>query len=307
MSNQTYPRAWDGTEWQRFALRLVSLKHGFANVQTVPDTVDGDAGLEFFTTDGCLYQCYAPKEVVDVGKAASGMKQKVTSDIQKLRKYEPKILGIVGPLKFDRWILLCPFFEDKDVLRHIQKKISGENIEKLGYCNSPFIGLGKSIEDFSDEYDLLRAKGKGLPLKLKVASEGDIGGLPQGSDLFERVMEKLKRGYPGVADAALEAKAKAWILSSITKQNVTEDLQRDYPDQWETWFTTISMEEQRLSLIGDQNGTANEFLNSELKGLQEKLKEALPDLSPAFRSALAQGQLGTWLLDCPLDFLEHQP
>lgn len=305
LSNQSYPRAWDGAEWQKFALRLVSLKHGFRNVQPVPDQVDGDAGLEFFTTDGCLYQCYAPKEVVDVGKAASGMKKKATSDIQKLRRYEQKILGMVGPLKFDRWILFCPFLDDKDVLRHIQKKISDVNIDHLGYCNTPFIGLGKSIDDFADEYDQLRSKGKGLPLKLKVATEMDLVGAPHGSELFDRVMEKLKRGYPDATEEALTSKAKRWILSSITKQNATEDLQKDYPDQWDTWFTTISMEEQRLALMGDQSGTANEFLNSELTGLQEALKEALPDLSPTFRSALAQGQLGTWLLDCPLDFLEQ--
>lgn len=305
MSNLSFPRAWDGVEWQKFALRLVSLKHGFENVQPVPDQVDGDAGLEFFTTDGCLYQCYAPKEVIDVGKAASGMKKKATSDIQKLRKYEQKILGMVGPLKFSRWILFCPFFEDKDVLRHIQKKISDEKIDQLSFCNTPFIGLGKSIEDFSDEYSLLRAKGKGLPLKIKLATEKDLGDGPQGSELFDRVMEKLERGYPDATKEALTNKAKNWILSSITKQNAAEALLTDYPDQWDTWFTTISMEEQRLTLIGDQSGTANEFLNSELKGLQEALKEALPDLPPAFRSALAQGQLGTWLLDCPLDFLEQ--
>lgn len=305
MSNLPFPRAWDGVEWQKFALRLVSLKHGFGNVQPVPDQVDGDAGLEFFTTDGCLYQCYAPKEVVDVGKAASGMKKKATSDIQKLRRYEQKILGIVGPLKFDRWILLCPFFEDKDVLRHIQKKISDEKIDQLGFCNTPFVGLGKSIDDFSDEYSQLRAKGKGLPLKLKLATEKDLSAAPQGNELFDRVLEKLSRGYPDATKDALAKKAKRWILSSITKQNAAEDLQKDFPDQWETWFTTISMEEQRLALMGDQSGTANEFLNDELKGLQETLKEALPDLPVTFRTALAQGQLGTWLLDCPLDFLEQ--
>mgnify|MGYP006879612562 FL=1 len=191
------------------------------------------------------------------------------------------------------------------MLRHIQKKISEENIDQLGFCNTPFVGLGKSIEDFSDEYSLLRAKGKGLPLKLKVATEKDLGDAPQGNELFDRVMEKLERGYPDATKEVLTSKAKHWILSSITKQNAAEDLQTDYPDQWDTWFTTVSMEEQRLALMGDQTGTANEFLNNELKGLQETLKEALPDLSPAFRSALAQGQLGTWLLDCPLDFLEQ--
>ena len=55
-------RDWKGDEWQEFALQLVQRRHGAENVQVVPDKVKGDAGLEFFTTCGCLYQCYAPEE-----------------------------------------------------------------------------------------------------------------------------------------------------------------------------------------------------------------------------------------------------
>jgi hypothetical protein len=69
-------RAWDPDGWQAFALQLVQLRHYPQNVQIVPDAVRGDAGIEFFSTDGCLYQCYAPEEVADVGKAASAMKEK---------------------------------------------------------------------------------------------------------------------------------------------------------------------------------------------------------------------------------------
>lgn len=86
-----YRRAWKGDEWQAFALQLVQRRHGPENVQVVPDSVGGDAGLEFFTTSGCLYQCYAPEETADVAKAASAMKAKAGRDLPKLLKYKDKI------------------------------------------------------------------------------------------------------------------------------------------------------------------------------------------------------------------------
>lgn len=81
-----FRRLWSGDEWQRFALKLVQLRHGSQNVQIVPDKVRGDAGIELITTNGCLYQCYAPQEVSDVSKAASAMKAKARVDLPKLVK-----------------------------------------------------------------------------------------------------------------------------------------------------------------------------------------------------------------------------
>ena len=103
-----YRRAWKGDEWQAFALQLVQRRHGPENVQIVPDAVRGDAGLEFFTTSGCLYQCYAPEEVSDFGKAASAMKAKAGRDLPKLIKNKDKIGPILSGVAAKRWILLCP-------------------------------------------------------------------------------------------------------------------------------------------------------------------------------------------------------
>src|SRR3569832_600204 len=86
-----YRRSWDADEWQKFGLQIVQLRHGAENVQCVPDIVKVDAGIEFFSVDGCLYQCYAPGEVADVGKAASAMKAKAARDLQKLIKYKEVI------------------------------------------------------------------------------------------------------------------------------------------------------------------------------------------------------------------------
>lgn len=101
-------REWKGEEWQDFALQLVQRRHGAENVQRVPDTVKGDAGLEFFTTCGCLYQCYAPEEVSDVKKAASAMKAKAGRDLPKLERNRSVIESLLAGTKVHRWYFSVP-------------------------------------------------------------------------------------------------------------------------------------------------------------------------------------------------------
>jgi hypothetical protein len=117
-----YRRAWDGDEWQSYARTLVSLRHGAPNVQPVPDHVKGDAGLEFFTMDGCAYQCYAPEEVSDTKKAANAMKVKASRDLQKLQTNVTTIERLLQNVKISRWIMLCPFLDDKDVVAFTREK-----------------------------------------------------------------------------------------------------------------------------------------------------------------------------------------
>jgi hypothetical protein len=87
----------------------------------VPDRVKGDAGVEFFTTDGVLYQCYAPEEVADVAKASSAMKSKGSRDLSKLRINSTVLEGILQHIRCRRWILLCPFLDDKDVVAFVRR------------------------------------------------------------------------------------------------------------------------------------------------------------------------------------------
>ena len=102
-------RDWDSTDWEEFALRLVQVRHGAENVQRVPDKVRGDAGIEFLTTEGCCYQCYAPAQSADTAKEASAMKRKATRDLAKLTRNSSIIEALLGTRKLTRWILLCPF------------------------------------------------------------------------------------------------------------------------------------------------------------------------------------------------------
>lgn len=63
----------ESTERQNYTLQPAQLRLGSTNVQRIPE-VQGDAGIEFFSLDGCLYQSYALEEIADIAKSSSAMK-----------------------------------------------------------------------------------------------------------------------------------------------------------------------------------------------------------------------------------------
>ena len=204
---QKYRRAWDGKEWQSFSKRLVQVRHLPQNVQDIPDKVQGDAGLEFITADGCCYQSYAPEETSDVAKAASAMKSKGARDLRKLIKNKEKISEILGDRKISNWILLCPFLDNKDVISHVQT-VAREVIEaELAFLAPDFFALVQCQEDFETEYQQLRAKAVGVPLPIKKPNPDQLAQAE--CKLDQRVEKKLKRAFPLDDDSKLKSERSA--------------------------------------------------------------------------------------------------
>lgn len=293
-------RRWDPIDWQNFSKRLVQLRHGAHNVQTVPDKVNGDAGIEFFTLDGCLYQCYAPQEAVDVKKASSAMREKATADLGKLFTYKDAILGITGAIKISRWILLCPFLDDKSVIAHISKKVSELNCGSLPFCSPDIAGLVHSLEDFETELARLRSQSAGIPIHFPPPSISEVDDAE--THLGSLVDKKLERGFPDDNTATRVKRRRAYLKSALRRSNLLDQLRLEYPEMWDTWSQIVSLEEERLSMTGPVYGKTEEVIQAELKRLEEKLGDNLESLPATAVTALAIGQIGTWLIECPLDF-----
>ena len=228
----TYRRVWTGDEWQQFAHRLVQLRHGPANVQCVPDTVKGDAGIEFFTLDGTLYQCYAPEETTDLAKAAAAQKAKAQRDLRKLSKHKDTIQGIVAGIRMQRWILLCPFLDNKDVITSVRAKAAGVRKLSLPFLAPTFDSLVHSQADFSGEIEKLRQSAS-MPLKLTMTQAPDITEKQDG-EIGKRLTEKLNRGLGGALKPDEIAKRRdQYILNHSRRENALEELLRDHPELWE--------------------------------------------------------------------------
>jgi len=299
-----YRRAWKGGEWQAFALQLVQRRHGPENVQAIPDTVRGDAGLEFFTTSGCLYQCYAPEETSDIAKAASAMKAKAGRDLKKLVEYKDKIEKILCGISADRWILLCPFLDNKEVVADVRRR--GLEIRGIGlsFIASNFEALCHSQEDFMGELEQLKALSLGPPLNIDTPTAGAVSAASE-TLVGQRIDEKLARAFGSTASYKQIARRRdAYVKAHLYRENALDQLRQNHSDLWERAFQSVDAEEARLIAVGASSPLPTEQLQDSMKRIEESLTKALPTLSTGVVTQIALGTVSDWLIRCPLDFPE---
>ncbi|NKL02974.1 hypothetical protein GFM02_33270 [Rhizobium leguminosarum bv. viciae] len=298
----TFRRNWDGKSWQRHALLLVQLRHGSENVQIVPDRVQGDAGLEFFTVGGCLYQCYAPEEPGNTAKSSSAMKQKATRDLQKLEKNKAILSEILKELRCNRWILLCPFLDDKAVVSHVRAKGVKARDLALPFLSVDFEALVHCQEDFVKEIAQLRDLPIGPDLIVAAPTDEAVSSR-EGTPLVTTLDQKLRRAFPSFSETRRVTVRKSYIKNHIKRENTLDSLKTDHPVLWERAWQTINAEENRLELLGS-SGTASpsEYLRESLTRIEQGLAKDLPSVAHATISDLSAGTLSDWLMRCPLDF-----
>lgn len=297
-------RAWKGDEWQEFALQLVQRRHGPQNVQIVPDSVCGDAGIEFFTTSGCVYQCYAPEEVSDVKKAASAMKAKASRDLPKLEKNKDTLAALLCGIAVSRWILLCPFLDNKEVVADIRKRGLALKSVGLPFLAHDFEALCHSQDDFAGELEQLRSLSLGPSVSIDIPSASDVS-VASATSIGSRIDQKLARAYGGDASAVqIGRRRDAYVKAHLYRENALDELRQNHSVLWERAFQSLEAEETRLIAVGAATTLPAEMLQESTKRIEDSLVKALPTLSTGVVTQIALGTVSDWLIRCPLDFPE---
>lgn len=297
-----FRRNWDGLAWQRYGLVLAQARHGAQNVQRVPDKVRGDGGLEFFTLDGCLYQCYAPEEPDNTAKSSSAMKQKSTRDLRKLLENKEFLCKLLKGLTCDRWILLCPFLDDKSVITHVREKGAEIGAKGLPFLSADFEALVQSQDDFTPEIARLRELPIGPDLNVEPPTEEAIEAR-EAMPLMITLDGKLKRAFPKVSDDKRIAIRKNYVRNHVKRENTLSSLRNEHPTLWERAWQTINAEESRLEILGAAGAAApSARLEESLKRIEDGLKRDLPHIAQATVTEISTGTLSDWLMRCPLDF-----
>ena len=297
---QQFRRDWGGDEWEIFARRLVQMRHGPENVQDVPAAVKGDAGIDFFTTDGCCYQCYAPAQSEDTAKAASAMKHKATRDLKKIAQNQTVIAGLLGSIRMSRWILLCPFLDDKSVISHLRSKEDVLHSSGCSFLSADFRALAQSAVSFEVEVDALRRRSLGAPLAVREPTPTELQ--LHSSNIEIRIDKKLQRGFPNLTDQHRSVRKQAYIRAHLTSTNALDQLKRDFADLWEAHRRAVRAEEVRLEAIGPQSEEPSAQLDQAQDRLEQQLSTTLPMIERSTITVMATGTLATWLFECPLDF-----
>lgn len=293
----------NGEEWQEYVIELLFLKYG-ENFQEIPDTDQGDYGLEGYTNDGKCYQCYAVKGYLDNKTLYEKQRTKITIDIKKFIDNKEGLSRIFSNLKISSWILVVPRWESKKLLEHAGKK----TIEILE-ANLPYISNDFKVHIVTDN---AFPKEKGIffssnPDKI-VLNVSD----PRDSDIKELVEQKpeLINNCMGKLNRLKFNDDESWeycvnfVFDYLKGQNALGELLSQYPGIYEKVNHVKKQRESYLSFdkmmarLGKKNGA--QIISETLEGYQSDISKI--GLSSNIIEILGHEALSDWLLRCPLDF-----
>ena len=76
----------DGDSWERLCNACYRDRYKEFHYTEIPAAYQGDAGIEGFTTNGIVTQCYAPEKEFTDNELYNHLRDKMTADINKLKK-----------------------------------------------------------------------------------------------------------------------------------------------------------------------------------------------------------------------------
>lgn len=289
-------------DWQKFVIRLLYVRHG-TNLIEVPDQDKGDHGIEAFTTDGCVYQCYAPEGDVGPSILAQRHKTKITNDVAKLHKNKVKLAQIFGDTKISRWLLVVPDHCSSDVVAHGEKKAQEIRaaIPPLSFISSDFkVITVNGYEFFALQISLLEQNGGFLV----EASQTELqpGQVESFEDANEEWLENLDRKLlvlPPLSDNSARATFRKRLLHYYLEgSNALTYYDQRFPLISERVRSLKEAESRSLEV---ESVMKNLTITSTRERFQETMNEAIPSLGKNTSTLLSYAAIVEWLMLCPLE------
>ncbi len=299
-----------GQEWQDWATQLLHCHYAKGDYQPVPDKDRGDAGIEGFSTNGCVYQMYGPEGELTFAQRHNRIRDKITRDITKfIADKDGKLSKLFGGTKIRRWILLVPYFDSRELVEHAARKTKEVLAAGLAYvdCDEFTVVILEEDAFAVEKAMLLKLNVSGIDISTAPICEQDIEGwAADEANAFkvEHLATKTAR-MPTLADetnrAEFEREVITWWLEG---QNVLDEL-RAYPEAWEVIRRAKSEQEKYLRghcMVTDQRPYP--LLQEALAKIAATVETEAAALSFSTRQVVAHEAVADWLMRCPLNFPE---
>lgn len=298
-----------GDEWQKWAEKLLQRRYGPGEYQKVPDKHKGDAGIEGFSiTMGHAYQAYGPEEPLTTEQRYKKHRRKMTNDIQKFIKNKDILKGLFGPIKIKRWILLVPYFDSKEIVKHAATKTQDVINAELPYIDDDFRVYIEDEEAFAIERDQLLCSGiSEIEIETGEVTEKEIVDWADEHDSLVNRLDNKIRCLPTIPRESDRYRFRNEIIKHyLDGQNMLEDL-RKYPEAFESLAKIKSQKERHLvaqSLIA--TGSNSEIFQGCLNDIESAVKNGVRGVSEATLESVAWEAISDWLIRCPLGFPQVQ-
>lgn len=290
--------------WEEFCARMLRYHYGANNFWEVPDADQGDLGLEFFTIDGAIFQCYYPDRNADMAAYKKKIQKKIRDDLKKLKENEKEIGEIFDGIviKVNRWVLLVPEMKSKELIKYC-------NAKRKELLQSPpaFIDLN----DFQVKIDTaecypdgaLFAKqthAKAIDIPLMEVTEYEKSIWRAGNTEFSANIERKSNAF--MAEKA-EFFKDAVTRKYIQIEKFLDDLRENYPDLHDLIENSALAQLEKIendSLF--ENALDKGFVKNVVRSNEQAFSKYGQYMSDRNMQSLSFGYLSKWLAECFMGF-----
>ena len=270
-------------------------------LQLVPDQHQGDLGLEAFSHNGYAYQCYAAEEPLSTAQLYDKQRDKLTTDLGKLRDRSREVSSLLGPVIIHRYVFMVHRNASRHLIAHGHSKADDVRSWNLPFVHDSFSIVIETAADYAVEREAIHA----LPSPVIEAEDltEDFTRTWQGSNptLQGRALGKLSRvtGNSETQNAVLDALTQQYLIG----ENALERLKEITPETHRAILRARAHRERLLVLEHPASQNRSHETLSVIAGkLTETLSRDFPTLSTQMAEVFAWATVADWLMRCPLDF-----
>lgn len=297
-------RNYTADDWEKFCETMIRRHYGTNNFWAVPAEDRGDCGIEFFTVDGCVFQCYLPENADEMALYKKKIQKKINDDLKKLKLYENQIKSWLDGRLVHRWILLTPKNRTKDLIGYCKKKKNDVLKWNLAIIDSSNFEVKIETHDSYKDGCLYA---KGLRLKkieiptvqvTQTTQEAWEGANSKFSENVERKSKLL------MGESYYDFKERV-IERYIQLDNFLQELRLEAPDLLD------QIESSGRSLLEEMRNDSVFFSEFDKKFLskvdsrnRERFDSYLTELAEGNVKSLPFGYIAKWVAECNMDFLK---
>lgn len=302
-----------GNAWEELCVKCYRLRYQKEHYTPIPAVQGGDAGIEGFTHNGIVHQCYCPEREYSEDELYGHQRNKLTTDIQKLISNGKRLKELGVPI-ISEWHFNIPEYKDPRILKHAQSKqqevlTAKENDPvSLAHISDDFKILIKVAEDFTPEISrIIRTNLTDMKLNFAIQHQES----PDWSKCDSQKVANIRRKVGSVMhvdenDPDLNYVINVYVDYYIAGLAIINNLQLHFPEFYEDLYKLEQSYKREVAVKTRMN--TNRQLNQSvfdniLEEFQEKLeKDFSKMLTQASIVELKQDLVASWLADCSMEF-----
>ncbi|SDC54283.1 hypothetical protein SAMN05216345_102693 [Cupriavidus sp. YR651] len=299
---------FDGNSWERLCQLVFKRKFaedGYLNIPATP----GDYGLEGFTkSTGCGYQCYCPDKAYPTKDLHDKQRDKITTDLKKLRTNEADLKKLLGPTKLRRWYLVTPVIAHNELLKHAQTKEAEVRGWSLSILEPDFQVLVHDGDHYAAEIqEMMAATGQsmnfgGLPVTLPHV---DVGAAIYHENVARKTRARFEGRYPPEkVDSLTEKFAKITLKEFLEHDAHFRRINEEAPAVHSRLAKLINgYEADVVEACATWEGTPQELTEKIRDGLTDRItKELAPAIDGTEAALIARLMVSRWIAVCEVDY-----